>query len=124
MATERPSMRKTREILRLKWCLGRSHREVAQSLAVSVGVVGATVSRAKAQCLDWAVVQALSDDELDQRLYIAKPAAGARHPPPDCAALDLERRRPAVTLALLHLEYLEKHPDVYRYTQFCEIYRR
>jgi transposase len=25
---------------------------------------------------------------------------------------------------LLHLEYLEQHPDGYRYTQFCEIYRR
>ena len=124
MATERLSMRKTREILRLKWCLGRSHREVAQSLAVSVGVVGATVSRAKAQGLDWAAVEALSDNELDQRLYIAKPAAGAQRPPPDCAALDLERRRPGVTLALLHLEYLEKHPEGYRYTQFCEIYRR
>src|SRR6202165_3718467 len=23
-----------------------------------------------------------------------------------------------------HLEYLEQHPDVYRYTQFCEFYRR
>jgi len=25
---------------------------------------------------------------------------------------------------LLHLEYLEQHPDGYRYTQFCEVYRR
>jgi transposase len=29
-----------------------------------------------------------------------------------------------VTLELLHLEYLEQHPDGYRYTQFCEVYRR
>jgi transposase len=29
-----------------------------------------------------------------------------------------------VTLELLHLEYLEKYPDGYRYSQFCEIYRR
>jgi transposase len=28
-----------------------------------------------------------------------------------------------VTLELLHMEYLEKHPDGYRYTQFCEVYR-
>src|SRR5207244_5480777 len=35
-----------------------------------------------------------------------------------------ERRKPGVTLELLHLEYLEQHPDGYRYTQFCEIYRR
>jgi transposase len=45
-------------------------------------------------------------------------------PWPDCAALHAERRKPGVTLELLHLEYLEQHPDGYRYTQFCEIYRR
>src|SRR2546429_144735 len=37
MATERLSMRKTREILRQKLLLGRSHREVADSLGVSAG---------------------------------------------------------------------------------------
>ena len=37
MATERLSMRKTKEILRQKWALGRSHREIAASLGVSVG---------------------------------------------------------------------------------------
>lgn len=37
-------------------------------------------------------------------------------PEPDCAALHLELRRPGVTLALLHVEFLEKHPDGIRYT--------
>src|SRR5206468_12411894 len=45
-------------------------------------------------------------------------------PLPDCAYLHAERRKPGVTLELLHLEYLEQHPDRYRYTQFCEVYRR
>jgi hypothetical protein len=35
MATERLSMRKTREILRLKWVLGRSHREITRALGVT-----------------------------------------------------------------------------------------
>jgi transposase len=43
---------------------------------------------------------------------------------PDCQWIHTERRRPGVTLALLHLEYLEQHPGGYRYTQFCEFYRR
>jgi transposase len=38
--------------------------------------------------------------------------------------IDTERRRVGVTLELLHLEYLERQPDGYRYTQFCEIYRQ
>ena len=54
MATERLSMRKTREILRLKWSLDRSHREVARSLGVSVGMVGVTLKRAENAGLDWA----------------------------------------------------------------------
>ena len=48
MATERLSMRQTREILRQKWSLGRTHREVAQSLRISTGAVGTTVLRARA----------------------------------------------------------------------------
>ena len=125
MATERLSMRKTREILRLKWGLGRSHRDVAASLGVSVGVVGSTLKRAREAGVDWATAQVVTDEELERRLYA--PAGGAAaepRPVPDCARIDLERRKPGVTLELLHLEYLEQHPNGYLYTQFCEYYRR
>jgi hypothetical protein len=33
-----------------------------------------------------------------------------------------ERRRPGVTLELLHLEYLEQHPNGYSYSTFCAHY--
>ena len=46
MANERLSMRKTREILRLKWELGRSHRDVAGSLGVGLGTVSLALERA------------------------------------------------------------------------------
>jgi transposase len=124
MATERLSMRQTREILRQKWSLGRTHREVAQSLGISNGAVGTTVLRARAAGLAWVQIEALSDEALHARVY-GPPTPATRHRPvPDCAALHAERRKPGVTLELLHLEYLEQHPDGYRYTQFCEIYRR
>jgi hypothetical protein len=35
-----------------------------------------------------------------------------------------ELRRAGVTLELLHLEYLREHPDGYRYTAFCDHYRK
>jgi transposase len=125
MATERLSMRHTREILRQKLTLGRSHRAIGQSLGLSHGVVGATVLRARAAGLTWPAVQALTDDVLEARLYGRREVAGQRdRPQPDCAYLHAERRKPGVTLELLHLEYLEQHPDGYRYTQFCEVYRR
>ncbi len=124
MATERLSMRQTREILRQKWCLGQSHRAVAQSLTISSGTVGTTVLRARAAGLDWAQVDTLTDEVLEARVY-GPPTPPTHHrAAPDCAYLHAERRKPGVTLELLHLEYLEQHPDGYRYTQFCEFYRR
>src|SRR5207247_3351168 len=99
-------------------------REVAHSLGISNGAVGSTMLRAQAAGLDWAQVQGLADDALEARLYGRPEAAGTRHrPEPDCVYLHAERRKPGVTLELLHLEYLERHPDGYRYTQFCDIYR-
>jgi transposase len=77
--------------------------------------------RAAAAGPSWASVQGLSDEALDERLYGTK--SGAGRPLPDCAYCHLERKKPGVTLELLHLEYLEKRPDGYRYTQFCERYR-
>lgn len=124
MAAARLSMRKTREILRQKWALGRSHREVAASLGVSVGVVGSAVLRAVRAGLDWEKVAALDEAALEARLYGRGAKPGAARPEPDYAWIDTERRKPGVTLELLHLEYLERHPEGYRYTQFCDLYRR
>jgi transposase len=123
MATERLSMRKTREILRLKWVLGRSHREIKRAAGVGLATVTDTIARATAAHLDWPAVDALSDDELEHRLY-PKAAAAAERPLPDPATLDLELRKVGVTLRLLHLEYVERTPvGAYGYTQFCDHYR-
>ena len=69
-------------------------------------------------------VDTLSDEALEARVY-GPPTPPIHHRTvPDCAYLHAERRKPGVTLELLHLEYLEQHPAGYRYTQFCECYRR
>jgi transposase len=122
MATKRLSMRKTREILRQKWALGRSHREVARSLSVSVGTVGACLARARQAGLCWAEVEGLRDAELEARLYGA-PEAGKR-PLPDFTEVHRELHRAGVTLQLLHVEYLTEHADGYGYTQFCRYYKQ
>ena len=123
MAGARLSMHKTREILRQKWSLRRSHREVARSQGVSAGMVGATLRRARmAGLADWASIESLSETELADRLY--GPARLGSRPVPDPLWIHTERQRKGVTLELLHHEYLEQHPDGYRYTQFCEHYRR
>ena len=115
MATERVPMRKIREILRLKWVAGRSHREAARSLGVSPGAVASAIGRAHARALTWEAVDALSDDALERLLYGPTPAEidGAR-PEPDLTWIHHELRRPGVTLELLHVEYLAAHPTGYR----------
>ena len=122
MATERLPMRHVREILRQKLVLGRSNRLVAASLDVSSGTVSGAVTRARTLGLDWEKIAALSDDALEERLYGPKGAKRAGRPLPDPAYLHVELRRPGVTLQLLHLEYLEQHPNGFRYTTFCRHY--
>jgi transposase len=117
-------MRKTREILRQKWELGRTHRAVAASVELSLGTVAVTLSRAVKAGLDWPAAQALSDDELEERIYGARTFVLARKVMPDFEYLHAERKKPGVTLQLLHLEYLQKCADGYRYTAFCDRYRQ
>lgn len=123
MATERLEMRKTREILELRWAQGRSVRETAESLRISTGVVSKMVTRAKKAGLTWPKVQELNDAALERVLYGAPPAQGTSRPEPDLALIHRELKRPGVTLELLHLEYLAQHSDGLQYTAFCDRYR-
>lgn len=111
-----------REILRQKLVLGRSHRQIAAALGISAGKVGSVCTDARSHGIDAAAVDAMPDAELVARLYPKTTPACVR-PEPDCAAIHLELRRRAVTLALLHVEYVTEHPDGLRYTAFCERYR-
>ena len=52
MPQARLSMRKISEVLRLKWELGRNHREIAQSCGIGTGTVSEYVRRAKAAALE------------------------------------------------------------------------
>src|SRR5690606_35408282 len=83
------SMRQVKEVLRQKWVLGRSHREIARSVGISAGSVGDTLVRAKHVGLaDWAVIAELSEEALEQRLYGPREPASAARPLPDAAMLD------------------------------------
>jgi len=117
-------MRHIREILRLKWTLRRSHRQTARSLGISAGSVAAVVSRAAHKALTWEAVAALTDDQLEETLWGPKLAQTADRPTPDPVRIHTELRGKGVTLELLHLEYLAKHKDGYRYSAFCGHYRR
>jgi len=128
MAKKRQTMRRIREILRLKLEVGLSNRETARSAGSSPASVCDMMQRARrAGLTSWAEVDALDETALEKMLY-ARPAPVARQaerPRPDPVWIHTERQsRKGVTLELLHVEWLAANPDGLQYTRFCDIYRR
>lgn len=120
MPRARLSMRKISEVLRLKWELGRSHREIAQSCGLGLGTVSEYVRRATAAGLAWPLPEGLSEGELEQRLFPPPAPTGETRPVPDWAVTQRDLKRKGVTLLLLWEEYRQLHPTGYGYSSFCQ----
>jgi transposase len=115
-------MRKAKEILRLRYELGLTHRQIGRSCEVSHVTVGDYLRRAEAAGLRWPLPPEVSEAALEALLAPApKPAP---RPLPAMEQLRQELSRRGVTLRLLWEEYRAIHPDGYGYTQFCDYYRR
>ena len=126
MPGERLSMRKIREVLRLRFGQGLSQRAIGQSLRLSVGAVNAYLSRSRMAGLGWPLPAEFDDAQLETLLYPPPPAvATERRPVPDWAVVHRELRRPNVTLALLWEEYRTGPgaQDGFGYSWFCDLYR-
>lgn len=124
MAMKRLRMRQLREILRLKHEVGLSDRAIALACSVGLGTVVAYLRRAEDAGLTWPLPPDLDDPALEAQLFAGQPAMGGGRAAPDFSWVHRELRRPGVTLQLLWHEYVETHADGYRYSQFCERYRR
>ncbi len=124
MPAERISMRKIREILRLKWVCGLSHRRVSRSCGLAHGTIGDYLLRASTAGLTWGRVEGMDDGELERLLFPPPAARGASgRSLPDWAVVSRELRRKGVTLALLWQEYKERVPEGLQYSRFCDLYR-
>ena len=124
MPAERVSMRRVREILRLKHG-GASDRQIARSLSLARSTVALTLERAAAAGLGWPLPATLTDRVLEAMLYAGngRRQGERRKAEPDWAHIHHELRRPGVTLMLLWEEYRQREPDGYRYSRWCELYR-
>ncbi len=124
MPQERLTMRKIREILRLKWECKLSERAIALSCSTSRSTVADYLKRAQAAGLSWPLPEKQSDHELSALLFPStqEPTLKATFLP-DWEKVHLELRRKGVTLRLLWVEYLEKYPQGYGYSQYCQLYR-
>jgi transposase len=127
MAYERLPMRKIKDVLRLKKS-GRLHGEIARSCGIAHSTVLEYLRRAAAAGLNWPLPEGLSDAELERRLFPAQALGRDQDiPPPDCQRIHDElrdHRKFNLTLTQLWVEYKERYPDGYQYTQYCEHYRR
>ena len=119
------SMRKIREILRLRLHQRLSVRETAQSCGTSPSTVSRYTKRCQRKGLGWEKIDPLSDSELAQALgEKASPSVQKQRPLPDFEAIHQELKKKGVTLQLLFEEYKQDHPEGYQLSQFYDHYRR
>jgi transposase len=126
MPKEKLSMRKLVEILRMD-AAGLSRRQIARGCNVSRSSVADYLERMKAAGLSWPLSPQIDEAELERRLFgTDRPARGRDplRPLADWPAVHKELSKKGVTLRLLWQEYRQEQPEGYRYSQFCEHYRR
>jgi len=125
MSAKRLTMRKIREILRLKFDCHLTNRQIAKSCSTARSTVGEYLQRFTNAHLSWPLPAEMDDAQLDQLLF----PAFVENPLtikaiPDWHYIHRELRRKAVTLMLLWQEYKEQHPNGYQYSQFCHLFRQ
>ena len=123
MSAKRLSMRKVKEVLRLKLVCGLSHRQIAKSCSIGRTTVYEYLRRAKEAGLSWPLPVGMDETSLDRLLFppASSIPSGARGEP-NWTEIHQERKRKGVTLFLLWQEYKENHPERYQYSAFCKKY--
>ena len=119
------SMRKLKEVLRLRFVLELGQRQIARSCSIEQGTVYEYLKRAQAAGVTtWSLPEGWDDRRLEEVLFGGTPrrAYESRKPTPDFARLHEElQRHPHLTLQLAWEEYRQAHPDGYADSRFCEL---
>lgn len=125
MAAQWITMRKIRDILRLRFAAGLSIRQIKDSTKVSVGAIQKLLARAQELELSWPLSDQLDDTALAGLFYPgADTRSSSRFQVPDWSAVHQELKRKGMTLQLLWEEYTQQYPNrCYSYSQFCDRYR-
>jgi len=120
MPTQRPSMRRIKQLLTMRFGAGASTRVIARELGVAPSTVREYLSRASAAGIVWPLAADVTDESLMARLFVnAGVRTGARyHAEPDWPVLVRELKRPGVNLLVLWEEYRAVHPQGYAYSRY------
>jgi transposase len=123
MLGERLSMRKIRELLRLRWEHRLPQRAISQSLGLSQGSISDYLSRARRAGLTWPLPEVLDDAGLEALLFPPLPNVPPdQRPVPHWSAVHRDLRQPNVTLALLWKKYRPATIDGFGYSWFRDLY--
>jgi transposase len=118
-------MRELREVMRLYREVGQPVRDIARRVGVARSTARDMIARFERSGLAWPVPPELNDAALEARLYGAAGVKPGRRklPEPDWSVVAREMKRKHVTLQVLWEEYIAEHPDGYRYSRFCDLFR-
>ncbi len=101
MPTAPISMRKLKEIIRLKYGCELTHRQIAKSLSISPGSVSTYVNRAaQLNITSWPLAASWDEQSLHQAFFNTK-AQPKRYALPDWSIVQQELRPKTMTLQLL-----------------------
>ena len=123
------TVRKLKEILRLKFQAQLAHRQIALSLHISPSTVSYYLNRAaQLGIMTWPLSESWDDVSLERAFLKTCSVHKTQHKPtPNWALLHQELKKPGqkgVTLELLWQEYAERHPGShYSYNHFCRLYK-
>ena len=125
MSRPRTTMRKIREVLRLRLAEGLSPRQISASLGLPRITVRRHLDRAVEKGITWPLPVDMDDRALEDMLFArVDPTISETRPMPEWVSVHRELRRKDATLQVLWQEYKEQHPDGFQYTWFTEHYRQ
>ena len=125
MPARRLSIRKIKEVLRLRYGLGLTQEQIGRSCNITQPTVHRYLERAAAAGLSWPLPTGIDDRQLETQLFPTSPGREPQtiRPMPDLAAIHQQlQANKHVTLQLLWEEYREAHPNGYSYSRLCELY--
>ena len=121
------SMRKIKEVLRLRFAANLHQDQIARSCSIGQTTVHRYLKKAAAAGLKWPLPEEYDDRQLNELLFPSRagPTQPHRRDGVDFAKVysELKTHR-HLTVQLIWEEYRQNQPDGYGYSRFCELYQR
>lgn len=122
---DKESIKKIREILRLKFELKLNNRAIGRMVNASPSSISRYTSPFQQRELSWTQLETVSDKEINDVVYQKQRVLSKKNfVEPDFKRIHQELKLKTVTLQLLWEEYSEIYKErAYSRTQFCEMYK-